>query len=115
MDAAANVEIYIGKFKDDFTGIERWIQVTTNKLGRLLARMCGSSRRKAEPCRGWASAPEVPEEKSARGPLDTKGEVVCVANRSGRGTRSSMRRLAAIPSVFGAISGTKGPTCPFFT
>ncbi len=32
-DVAANVQIYLGKFNDDFTGIVRWIQVTHSTGG----------------------------------------------------------------------------------
>lgn len=32
-DVAANVEIYLGRFKDDFSGVEQWIQVTNSKGG----------------------------------------------------------------------------------
>ncbi|MGB8354635.1 MAG: LamG-like jellyroll fold domain-containing protein [Chthoniobacteraceae bacterium] len=32
-DVAEKVQIYLGRFKDDFSGIERWIQVTHSKGG----------------------------------------------------------------------------------
>jgi len=32
-DVAANVQIYIGKFNDNFTAIDRWVQVTHSKGG----------------------------------------------------------------------------------
>ena len=71
IDVAANVEIYIGKFKDDFTGIERWIQVTHNKLGDYWPNVW--IKPSQADLAALASAPEVPEEK-APATLDTKGE-----------------------------------------
>jgi len=72
IDVAANVEIYIGKFNDDFTKVERWIQVTHNKLGDYWPNVW--IKPSQADIAALASAPEVPEEKPPA-TLDTKGEV----------------------------------------
>jgi hypothetical protein len=69
-DVAAKVEVYVGKFKDDFSGIERWVQITHSKGGNYWPDIWIKPSKEA--LAALAAAPELPEEK-APATLDTKG------------------------------------------
>jgi len=66
MDVAANVEIYIGKFTDDFKGIERWVQVTHSTGGNYWANAWIKPSK--EDLAALAAAPELPEETAPAAP-----------------------------------------------
>ncbi len=74
-DVAANVEIYIGKFKDDFTGVERWVPVTNNKRGDYWPNVwIKPSKEDLAALSAAVAVPASPEETTPA-ILDTKGQV----------------------------------------
>jgi len=71
-EVAAKVEIYIGKFTSDFSGVERWVQLTHNTRGDYWPNVWIKPS-KEDLAQLAGSAAEVVEEKTA--PIDQKGVV----------------------------------------